>query len=146
MALKHSTPVAVTPPIGLGACASPPVGNPQEAIAHMGEMKLDDRLAEGAVRQSGATHVANLKVSHPNLTGLQKDQITLLYIPARYVDTFDVWQGDEKLVTVESGISVSEDPKIMFSYRDNGSGKLKIRIEDTKGASFEKLFDIAPGS
>ena len=132
--------------IGVGACASPPVNNPSEALASMGDMKLKDEIADGAVAQSGATHVANLEVSHPNLTGLQKDQITLLYIPARYVDTFDVWQGEEKLMTVEAGISVAEDPKLNFAYRDNGSGKLKIRIEDTKGASFERVFDVNPGS
>ena len=132
--------------IGLGACASPPVKSSNEAIASMGEMKLEDSIAHGAARQSGALHVANLEVSHPNLTGLQKDQITLLYIPARYVDTFDVWQGEEKLMTVEGGISIAEDPKLSFSYRDNGAGKLKIRIEDTKGASFEKVFDVSPQS
>ena len=49
---------------------------------------------------------------HPNNSGLQMDQVTRLYTPARYVDHFAVYQGDDLIFSVEGGISISQDPEL----------------------------------
>ena len=49
-------------------------------------------------------------IRHPNNSGLQRDQVSLLYIPANFVDELRVWQGDALLFGMKSGISISEDP------------------------------------
>jgi sulfur-oxidizing protein SoxY len=77
---------------------------------------------------------------HPNYSGLQRDQITLYFIPAHFVDRLEVRQGDEVLFTMTGGISISEDPTFRFGYADDGAGTLQVQATDTEGASFEERF------
>jgi sulfur-oxidizing protein SoxY len=130
---------------GLGACASPPVRDPVEALADLGRMDLEDVTG----RLSAATMIerrARLAIRHPNHTGLQMNQLTLHYVLPRYVDLIEVKQGDEMLFRLEAGISLSEDPRIDFAFRLNGASSLDIRIRDTDKAEFTKSFPLQPQS
>ena len=133
---------------GLGACASPPVSNPTEALASLGQMELShpEATIETGRNATQLTQKARLAIKHPNLTGLQMDQITLQYIPARYISNIEVQQGDELLFTVESGIALSEDPEIEFDYRLNGSGPISVYVKDTDGTEFRQEFPVGTGS
>lgn len=133
---------------GLGACASPPVSNPKEALASLGQMELSHPQAPAQSSQNGTqlTQKARLAIKHPNLTGLQMDQITLQYIPARYISNIEVREGDERLFTIESGIALSEDPQIEFDYRLNGSGTISVIARDTDGTEFRHEFPVGTGS
>lgn len=128
---------------GLGACAAPPVGDPAEAIASIGQMQLQD-LSDNTI--STPSRRARLEMKHPQHTGLQMNQITLLYILARYIDTVEVWNGDSKLYTLTGSISLSEDPEIEFDYPNTGAAEMRVRMTDTEGDVFEKTFSIAPGA
>ena len=133
---------------GLGACASPPVGDPKEALASLGQMELTNPLTddENELRLTRVTQKARLAIKHPNLTGLQMDQITLQHIPARYISNIEIRQGDERLFTVESGISLSENPEIEFDYQLNGSGTIGVYARDTDGTEFRRQFPVGTGS
>ena len=132
---------------GLGACASPPVGNPDELLADIGKMELFDKPKKEATRlASQSRRDAHLKIKHPNLTGLQLDQITLRYILARFVKTIEVSQGNEKLFSVRGGISISQNPEISFDYLSNGSNELKFDVTDTDKTNFKQSFPINLGS
>jgi len=133
---------------GLGACASPPVSNPTEAFASMGQMTLKHSVAadQSSRNITQLTQTAQLKIKHPNLTGLQMDQITLQYIPARYISIIEVQQGEERVMTIESGIALSEDPQIRFDYRLNGSGTISVYVKDTDGTEFRQEFPAGTGS
>ena len=123
---------------GLGACAAPPVGDPDQ---------LQPKLADGETRK--ATRIkraAHLKIKHPNLTGLQMDQITLQYILARFVKKVEVAQGDEPLFTLTGSISFSENPELTFDYNYNGAEKISVKMIDTDKAEFSKDFPIGIGS
>ena len=74
---------------------------------------------------------------HPNNSGLQMDQITHLYVPLFIVSDLKVWQGDQLLLSVDGGISISEDPNIRFSYRPNGATAFRAEARDTEGHVFE---------
>ncbi len=87
-----------------------------------------------------------LDISHPNLTGLQLDQITLLYILPRYVEKVAIEQGDEKLMTIEAGISLAENPSVAFDYVSNGAKKMQIEAQDTDETVFRHSLQINPGS
>ncbi len=130
---------------GLGACASPPVNNPEDALAWLGNMELVHRQAPSG-NMSSATRTARLKIMHPNLTGLQMDQITLQHIPARYISTIEVREGDEPVLTVESGIALSENPEIEFDYPLNGAETLSVYAKDTDGTEFRHDFPVGTGS
>ncbi|MGI9464330.1 MAG: quinoprotein dehydrogenase-associated SoxYZ-like carrier [Aestuariivirgaceae bacterium] len=132
---------------GQGACASPPVTELDMVDATIGRMAFSDVTVD--VASAGMTSIARrgrLKLTHPNLTGLQMNQLTLQHIPARYVDTMTVWQGDKQLFKLESGITLSENPEIEFEYRLNGSSDLKVLTTDTDGTRFERVFPIGSSS
>ena len=76
-------------------------------------------------------------IRHPNYSGLQMNQITRHYIPAKFVEHIVVRQGGELVFEMEGGISLSEDPVIGFDYRPNGAA-LQVRARDTDGRVFEK--------
>ena len=75
-------------------------------------------------------------IRHPNYSGLQMNQLTRLYIPAKFVDHIAVRQGGELVFEMEGGISLSEDPVIGFDYKANGA-PLRVRARDTDGRAFE---------
>ena len=63
-----------------GGCAAPAAKDPEVAARQMGQMKLRQFAAADGSAES-ARHEAQLMIRHPNNSGLQKDQVTLLYIP-----------------------------------------------------------------
>lgn len=126
---------------GLGACAAPPLTGIEEALAHLGEMSLKPRgFGEGVAAE--ALPEATLAIRHPQHSGMQMDQITLLYILARYVETIETWADDEKLFTVTGSISISEDPDIRFSLPHGEVDELRVRLTDTEEAIFERRFGL----
>lgn len=130
---------------GLGACAAPPVTDAQVALATLGEMELHGRASidtSAKIRPQPVEGQVRLDLKHPQHSGLQMNQITLLYIPARYVQTIEVWGGEEKFFTMEGSISLSEDPSIAFDLPNGNKGTLKVRLTDTEEAMFERVFQL----
>lgn len=131
---------------GLGACAAPPIGDPAELMANLGAMELNDVGAEQTSQSTKIKRRAHLKIQHPNLTGLQMDQITLHYILARFVDTVVISQGDQQLFTLTASISLSQNPELTFDYQINEGNELNVHVKDTDDAAFQKTFPIGLGS
>lgn len=111
-----------------GGCSAPAAGDAELAAATMGQMDL----RQSPLRDGNRVR-AELRISHPNNSGLQRDQITHLFVPAHFVNTMTVTQGDETLFTMSAGISVSENPVFRFAYRDDGSPALVVTATDTEG-------------
>ena len=128
---------------GQGACASPPVSDLDLIDETIGQMTFTD--VKTTATKNGFTSLSRrgrLKLSHPNLTGLQMNQITLQHIPARYINKLNVFQGDRELFSLESGITLSENPEIEFDYRLDGSTELTVKAIDTKGTEFKSSFPL----
>lgn len=121
-----------------GGCSAPAMKDEEAALKNIGQMKL--RLVNDG--QSGDATQANrlsrvqLMIRHPNYSGLQMDQVTRLYIPAKFVDRIEVKQGDDLIFSMEGGISLSEDPAIQFSYEPTGK-EIHVDAGDTDGRKFE---------
>ncbi|MBK5933297.1 sulfur-oxidizing protein SoxY [Rhodovulum imhoffii] len=120
-----------------GGCSAPASRDPQVALATMGEMKLRMFDTGDTPAVSTARRQAQVMVRHPNYSGLQRDQITQLFIPAHFIDHLEVWQGEDVLFTMDGGISISENPVFRFSYLDNGAPSLTVKATDTEGNRFE---------
>ena len=132
---------------GQGACASPPVTDLDTVDETMGKMTFSDLPAEpSASGQTTITRRGKLTLTHPNLTGLQMNQLTLQHIPARYVDTMTVWTGDQQLFSLKTGITVSENPEIVFDYRLNGAFDITVVATDTDGTKFKSVLPLGPSS
>ena len=87
---------------------------------------------------------AQVLIRHPNYSGMQMDQITRLYVPAQFVSTVRIWQGDDLLLGVNSGISISENPEFRFDYQPNGATAMRAEVRDSEGRLFNESWPVAP--
>jgi sulfur-oxidizing protein SoxY len=87
---------------------------------------------------------AQLLIRHPNYSGMQMDQLTRLYVPALFVKLVRIWQGDDLLMSIESGISISENPAFRFDYRPNGAAIFRAEVEVSDGRSFHQEWPATP--
>ncbi|MGA0613296.1 quinoprotein dehydrogenase-associated SoxYZ-like carrier [Paracoccus sp. KR1-242] len=115
-----------------GGCAAPAGKSMDDMRATMGEMKF--RRTEEDGRQIGT-----LMIRHPNFSGLQRDQVTLLTIPAEFIQTLEVTQDGAELFTMNAGISISEDPVFRFGWSP-GDAPVKIHAQDTEGRVWDQSF------
>lgn len=116
-----------------GGCSAPAGKTMAEVTQTMGQMRWRSTSQDGR-------DIGTLMIRHPNFSGLQRDQLTLLNIPAHFIDQLQVRQGDDILFTMAAGISVSEDPVFRFAYQANGQ-PIHVHVEDTDGNIWDRTFD-----
>ena len=139
---------------GLGACSAPPISGIKEALATLGQMDLiakppkdvESLVASLTANTASSTRPElknlRLEIKHPSHSGMQMDQISLLYILARYVETVEVWTDQDKLFTMTGSISLSEDPEIEFTYTTPDVKAIRVRMTDTDETVSEEVFPI----
>ena len=115
-----------------GGCSSPALKDAEEALAQLGKMKLRLHVAE----QSPMMQEAQVMIRHPNYSGMQMNQLTGLYIPAKYVESIEVKRGQDVIFTMEGGISLSENPNIRFTYAPGADNDIVVTAKDTDGSVF----------
>lgn len=121
-----------------GGCSAPLAADFAAAMERIGSMKF---RAVPAENQNDLV-IGQFLLSHPNVTGMQKDQKTQLIRPEHYVKTIRLYQGDMLIMTAETGFSVSADPSFRFFFRPNGAGELRAEVEDSKGLKWEEHFPL----
>ena len=114
-----------------GGCSAPALKDADAALAQAGrtQVKIFETAAAG-MREG------QIMIRHPQYSGLQINQATGLYIPAKFVRVLDVMRGDALVFHMEGGISLSEDPNIRFTYAAGGDETLEVTAEDTDGRTF----------
>lgn len=115
-----------------GGCSAPALKDAAEALAELGKMKL---RMHGA-NQSPMMQEAQVMIRHPNYSGMQMNQLTGLYIPAKYIESMQVKRGNEVIFTMEGGISLSENPNIRFTYAPGADNEIAVTAKDTDGTEF----------
>ncbi len=118
-----------------GGCSAPAAKEEADAIP-TGAMRF--RQFPPAPNGDPARREAQLLIRHPNYSGMQMNQLTRLYVPARFVKSIRIWQGQDLLMSVEGGISIAENPEYRFDYRPNGAASFKVEIEDSDGELYQK--------
>lgn len=114
-----------------GGCSAPAVKNMDEALATMGQMKLREFPAEAAKEPE-----LQLMIRHPNNSGLQRDPLTQYFIPAHFIQELSISQADRPILSMEGGISISEDPNFRFDFKAHGNGEIRAEATDTEGKVF----------
>jgi sulfur-oxidizing protein SoxY len=122
-----------------GGCSAPAAKQEADAIP-LGTMRF--RQFPGPLPDGRKE--AQLLIRHPNYSGMQMDQLTRLYVPAHFVASVRIWQGDDILLSVESGISIAENPEFRFDYRPNGASDFHVEVHDSEGKVFKDSWAIAP--
>jgi sulfur-oxidizing protein SoxY len=129
-----------------GGCSAPAAKNPEEAKAHIGQMRYRQFTQNGDGAVSGARE-AQVMIGHPNNSGLQMDQVTQLYIPAFFINELKLSQDGSLVLAMEGGISISEDPNIRFTYVSSGAKHFEAEARDTQGHIFQREWPIeGPGT
>ena len=126
-----------------GGCSAPANKDMDKALAELGKMKLRlFRVKVPAMAQQSSARTAQIMIRHPNYSGFQMDQITMLYIPAHFVDMIEVTYDGQLVMKVEGAISLSEDPNIRFFYHHSGAGEIRVRATDNEQGEFVKTWPV----
>lgn len=112
-----------------GGCSAPPPTKIDEK--RIGDMRFSTRVAA-----SQSTQATRLSIVHPNLSGLQRDQVSTLPIPPRYIKAIEVKLDNQLVFSAETDISISENPDFQFYLSSGKSGILSAIITDTDGQTF----------
>ncbi|HMT93553.1 quinoprotein dehydrogenase-associated SoxYZ-like carrier [uncultured Thiothrix sp.] len=112
-----------------GGCSAPPPTKIDEK--RIGDMRFSTKVAA-----SQSTQATRLSIVHPNLSGLQRDQVSTLPIPPRYIKAIEVKLDNQLVFSAETDISISENPDFQFYLSSGKSGILSAIITDTDGQTF----------
>jgi sulfur-oxidizing protein SoxY len=121
-----------------GGCSAPPVKDQVAAAATLGNINFS--LPENF--QQGDLIATELKIMHPNNSGLQYNIASGYYIPADFIRTIEVSYNGEEVFTADTDISISEDPDINFGFTPQEEGVLEVNVKDSKGRSFSHSLNL----
>ncbi|ADV13405.1 quinoprotein dehydrogenase-associated SoxYZ-like carrier [Mesorhizobium sp. M7A.F.Ca.CA.001.09.2.1] len=122
-----------------GGCSAPAVKNQDEANATMGQMKLRQFPPKETMTK---TEELQLMIRHPNNSGLQRDPLTQYFIPAHFVQKLSISQAGRPILSMEGGISISEDPNFRFDFTVHGKGEIQVEAIDTDGKTFRNQWPL----
>jgi sulfur-oxidizing protein SoxY len=86
---------------------------------------------------------AQVTVVHPNDTGFELNQQTVMYIPSYFVRSIKVRYAGRPLFDAELDFSVSENPTLRFNFVPRGAGELSAEVEDSKEGHFVGSLAVA---
>jgi sulfur-oxidizing protein SoxY len=123
-----------------GGCSAPYGTAPDfDAFKPRLKLRLDASVA------AGEPTLAQLMIQHPNSSGLARDQMTQLYIPAYYVRTINVTYADKLVMSAQVDFSISENPNFRFYFVPHETGELKATVVDTKEREIEGSVQVEIG-
>ena len=119
-----------------GGCSAPMGMSDEEAMRGMGDMRM--KFADA---KPGRPVEATLMIRHPNFTGLQMNQVSREYTPARYINRISVTDGDRSVFTMEGDISISANPVMTFAMLPEVRGPIRVEASDNQGGHWAHSFD-----
>jgi sulfur-oxidizing protein SoxY len=124
-----------------GGCSAPAGPDDAAALADIGRMKL--RLIGDF--NAGKPMQAQLMIRHPNFNGMQMNQLTRYFTPARFIRSIDASYDGGQVFHMDADISLSTDPVITFGFVPTAKGQMKVVAQDSSNATFDRTFDV-PGA
>ncbi len=124
-----------------GGCSAPIGADLDAAMQRLGKMKF--RLDEAP--KSGEPSLVQLLISHPNITGMQMDQVTRFIKKSNFVEKLKVTFNGKPVLTAKTDIAISADPNFRFYFVPKESGELKAEISDTSCESPTSRSVCTPG-
>ena len=112
-----------------GGCSAPPNRDALHLIGRTllklpGEVKLD------------SVNPADVTVVHPNDTGFELNQRTLMYIPPHFVRSIQVTYAGRKIFDADTDFSISENPTWRFNFVPHERSELRAEVTDSKEGHF----------
>jgi sulfur-oxidizing protein SoxY len=135
-----------------GGCSAPLGADLEEAMKRLGKVKF--RLEEGI--STGQPAQTQLMISHPNLTGMQMDQMSRLVKRSNFIDQLQVSFNNKPVLKAKIDIAISADPNFRFYFVPDKAGELKAEFSDiscespisrdvcSKGRSYVQTYAVTP--
>jgi sulfur-oxidizing protein SoxY len=135
-----------------GGCSAPIGADLDEAMQRLGKVKF--RLEDGI--KTGQPAQTQLMISHPNLTGMQMDQVTRFIRKSNFIDQLKVSFNKKPVLTAKIDIAISADPNFRFYFVPDKAGDLIAEFSDiscespisrdacSKGKSYIQSYSVAP--
>ena len=124
-----------------GGCSAPVGADNAEALQDVGLMKMHLLGSFSA----GKPIQAQLMIRHPNFNGMQLDQITRNFTPARFIRTIDASYDGAAVFHLDSDISLSTDPVITFGFVPDKKGTINLVVRDSDNSLFNHSFAVPAG-
>ena len=135
-----------------GGCSAPLGADLDAAMQRLGKVKfrLDDQV------HPGEPALTQLMISHPNLTGMQMDQMTRFVRKSHFIDQLKVSFNDKPVLRAKIDIAISADPNFRFYFIPDKAGVLKAEFSDiscespmsrdvcSKGKNYTESYTISP--
>ncbi|MBA3596073.1 MAG: quinoprotein dehydrogenase-associated SoxYZ-like carrier [Methylibium sp.] len=112
-----------------GGCSAPPN---RDQLHNIGKTVF--KLPSG-VKLNEPTAV-DVQVTHPNDTGFELNNVTVMFIPPHFVRSLKVSYAGRKLFDAELDFSIAENPAWRFNFVPRGEGELTAEVEDSKEGRF----------
>ena len=129
-----------------GGCSAPVGSDLDAAMARLGKMKFRAKPSEGPGKALQNPLQTQLAISHPNVTGMQMDQMTRMYAPAHFIKEVKVSFNDEPIFWAETDISISENPNFKFFFVPQEEGELIAEVTDSNGLQFSQAYKVGSDS
>jgi sulfur-oxidizing protein SoxY len=123
-----------------GGCSAPIGADLDAAMARMGKMKFK---LEGEKAVANQPNQVQLLISHPNISGMQMDQISRMIKPAHFVTHVKVSFNGKTVLSAETDIAESTDPNFRFYFVPDKAGQLKAEIKDNLEKEFSYTQDVS---
>ena len=108
-----------------GGCSAPPN---RDALNLIGKTVLK---VAGPVQINQPTP-ADVTVVHPNDTGFELNNQTVMYIPSYFVRTIAVSYAGRRIFDADLDFSISENPTWRFRFVPHTAGELRAEVVDSK--------------
>lgn len=122
-----------------GACSAPPPASMDESVKLLGTMKMD---TIGDI-ELGKPNLMQLKIRHPNITGMAPLKIGSRVIPPpHFVKELEVDFNGTPVMKAILTFGVSMDPAFRFYFVPDKAGTITVKGIDTKNNNFSSTHEI----
>lgn len=123
-----------------GACSAPPPASMEDSRKLLGQMKM---RTVGDL-ELGKPNLMQLKIRHPNITGLAPLKIgSHIRPPAHFVKNIEVDYNGKLIMKAQLTFSVSMDPAFRFYFIPDEPGVMTVKGVDTKQNEFSSTHEVA---
>ena len=122
-----------------GACSAPPPSSIEDSRKLLGKMRMKT-IGKLAL---GEPNLMQIKIRHPNITGMAPIKIGSRVIPpAFFVKELEVDFNGKLVLKAKTTFSISMDPAFRFFFVPDKEGVLVVRGSDTKNNKFESSHEV----
>jgi len=122
----------------LGGCSEPLGASVDESLKRMGKMKMN---TVGDVTL-GEPNLMQLKISHPNITGLGASQRTGVKPPPFFVKEMEISYDGKMVLKANLTFAISQDPSFRFFFTPEKEAEMIVVAVDTKNNEFKSTHSV----